>query len=178
MNPKPAYHPDFTHGDVELILANCETRFRLDSSTLRRTSGFFAAMFDADSAKGELAQVGAKGEPAHVTIDEDEHTVEALLKIASGLQFALDWFHDLDAIELLAWAAEKYEVGAALDVVRLLLDGSAMRGPEHALRKYALASHHGWHDIAQDAARDALDVVLDFDRTVSPIWTCATLRAS
>ncbi|KZV96665.1 hypothetical protein EXIGLDRAFT_732690 [Exidia glandulosa HHB12029] len=153
MNSKPNYHPDFTDGDVELILADSETRFRIESSTLRRTSEFFAAVF----------VVGAKGEPAHFTIDEDEHTVEVLLKIASGLRFPNEWVDNLDGIELLARAAEKYEVGAALEVVRLLLDSSAMRGPAASLRKYALASRHGWHDIAQDAARDALDVVLDFD---------------
>lgn len=156
MNSGAQCHADFTAGDVELTVGD-GTQFRIDASTLRRTSLFFAAMFQ--DARPDSATPGA---PTQLAVDEDAHTVEVLLKIASGLRFPRALVADMGAIERLARAAEKYGVGAALDVVQLLLDASGLRTPEAALRRYALACRHGWAEIANDAANDALDVVLDY----------------
>lgn len=154
----PAFHPDFQSGDLELVSAGGKLRFRTHAATLARASGFFAAMF-AD-AKADAAN----GEPAQITLDEDERTLEALLRIVHGVPFlsALDLEGDIDAVERLALAAEKYDVGAALEVVRLALHSPALRATEHALRRYALASRLGWTAIAQEAATASLDVVLDY----------------
>lgn len=155
-----AYHPDFTTGDVELSSASGGLRFRCQMSILTRASTVFALMF-ADAKPDPEA---ASGEPSQILLDDDEATLEVLLRIAHGVPFlsVLDLEGDIDAVERVALAAEKYELRAALDVVRLALLSLTLRRPEHALRRYALASLLGWPHIAQDAATASLDVALAY----------------
>lgn len=147
--PVTVLHPDFTEGDIELVPADRTCCFRVLSSTLRRTSPFFSDMFSNSQPDG-----------AQVALSEDKETVRMLLSVANGLSLPIDKPGDMDCLERLAYAAEKYEMRVVLDLVRLVLWHKELQRPELALRRYALATHFAWADLAREALIAALDVDL------------------
>lgn len=156
----PCVHRDFTSGDVEII-TRTGTRFRTQSAVLCRTSGFFASLFEHAQAEGAAAQ----GEPAQITVDEDDQTIAILLKIASGLPFLAETNSlGVSGVERLALSAEKYEIPGALDVVRLALHAKKFNLPENVMLRYTLASRFNWTDLAEEAALETLDLALKYDK--------------
>ncbi|EJD37695.1 hypothetical protein AURDEDRAFT_154270 [Auricularia subglabra TFB-10046 SS5] len=149
-NATAPLHRYFTEGDIELVPADRSCCFRMRSSTLRRTSQFFADMF-----------ASAQPDGAQISLSEDRETVETLLAIVSGLSLPVDKLGDLDRLERLAYAAEKYEMRIALDLVRLMLQTTHMQRPEFALRRHVLVEHFSWDDLADEALLAALDVDLE-----------------
>ncbi|EJD37690.1 hypothetical protein AURDEDRAFT_173205 [Auricularia subglabra TFB-10046 SS5] len=156
---EPRFHTDFAAGDVEIITST-GVRFRTQAAILCRTSGFFASLF----AHAQAEASAPPGEPAQITVDEDAKTIAILLKIASGLPFLTETSGlGLQGMERLALSAEKYEISGALDVVRLSLRTKRPNLPESAMLRYALASRFNWVDLAEEAARETLDIALDYD---------------
>lgn len=144
-----AIHPDFADGDIQLVPADRACCFRVQSSTLRRASQFFADMF-----------TNAQPDGAQIVLGEDKDTLEILLSVASGASLPIDRLGDLERLERVAYAAEKYEMGTVQDLVRLMLRTKEVHRPDLALRRYALATHFSWTDIARDTLLAALDIDL------------------
>ncbi|EJD50664.1 hypothetical protein AURDEDRAFT_112244 [Auricularia subglabra TFB-10046 SS5] len=149
------YHPDFSdEGDV-VLQTPAGVQFRIEASILRRSSGFFSTMFASaqpDPSPGELQTI---------RVEEDEKTLDVLLKIASGRYVPFtEQLVDMADIERVAHAADKYDMAAALALVRLLMHAPVAKAMP--LHRYALASRYGWEDIRADAAADSLSVDIDF----------------
>lgn len=151
------FHEDFTvDGDIELVTPS-RVHFVVPSSVLARASGFFRAMF----ANAHPDQDPAR-EREVIAVEEDEQTLEILLKIVCALPYAFAQMDDMDVIERVACAADKYDVPAALQTMQLLMHAPIAR--PHALRRYALAARFGWDTVCADALVETLDADIDFAR--------------
>ncbi|KZW03252.1 hypothetical protein EXIGLDRAFT_828616 [Exidia glandulosa HHB12029] len=154
-----AYHPDFEGEDDVVLVTSDSVRFRISSAVLRHASGFFHTMFDNPQPDNEIPSK----EPNVRSLDEDARTMAILLKVASGLRVEfLKTFGDIvvGEMERIAFAADKYDMSAALDVIELAMyTPTAMA---HPLHRNAMATRYGWHDVSAEAALDALDLELTF----------------
>ncbi|KZW03263.1 hypothetical protein EXIGLDRAFT_828625 [Exidia glandulosa HHB12029] len=158
--PEISYHADFaTDGDIELATP-ANVHFRIASSTLCRSSSFFRAMF-------ANAQPDSSTSERHVVVvDEDEQTVEVLLKIASGLPVQFLQLTEMEDVERLAHAADKYDMPAALNFLQVYMHVPAVRA--QPLRRYALAARYGWEDSCAEALVDTLQLDIDFSPGALP----------
>lgn len=145
------YHPLFSSMDGDVILGakGGEILFRTHSFVLKTTSGWFRTMFS-------LPQ---KCEPATadvIYVDEDAHTLESLLRMAGGLSIITPT--DYDEVDVLLYAAEKYDMPGPMSVIRALV----MTPPllDNPLRLYAVARRFGWEEEAQYASTETLTLDL------------------
>lgn len=152
---QPVVHPEFTDPDTDVKLVSCDgTHFRIASSHLARTAGFFRGMFELPKADGAAPTAHS------IAMDEDTLTVEILFKIATGLPPGLERLRSLADVEQVLLAAEKYDMQAALELVgRELRMPGAHRNPLHI---YAIANHHRFDDVADQALEKLKTTRIDF----------------
>ncbi|KAH9940408.1 uncharacterized protein BXZ73DRAFT_88661 [Epithele typhae] len=141
----PLFAEAFPNGDI-LLISRDEVRFPISSSTLRRTSGWFKSAFT-------LPQSPATGTPEPISMDEPAPVLASLLSLIAAL--GIPDPSDLDHLEAVAFAADKYDMPMPLAVLRELL---ARHVPAAPLRVYGLASRLGWTADAARALRAALAV--------------------
>jgi hypothetical protein len=170
----PRYHPLFSF-DADVVLGSHDSvLFRVPSTTLKMTSAWFRTMFTlpqgsppssrSQSQRDPFANTAATGPstaaPAAdteiISLDEDERTLEPLLRMICGLEIStLDTW---DAVEPVLYAAEKYEMPGPASIVRALLRTPAFS--DEPLRLYAAACHFGWAEDARTASTRSLSVNL------------------
>lgn len=158
----PKYHPLFSFESDVVLGSRDGVLFRVPSTTLKMTSSWFRAMFTlpqsasaSPPARSSGLNAPADSEAIVISLDEDAHTLEPLLRMACGLEIAaLDTW---DAVEPVLYAAEKYDMPGPASIVRALLRTPAFA--DAPLRLYAAACHFGWADDARAASTRSL--VLD-----------------
>lgn len=87
-----------------------------------------------------------------IFMDEDEDTLELLLRMVSGLPL-LPIVH-YDVVDKLLFAAEKYDMPGPMSIVRLLV----MTPPllDQPFRLYTVACRYGWQEEARFASTQTL----------------------
>ena len=85
-------------------------------------------------------------------LDEDEKTLDALLRMVCGLPLLPIDTHDL--ADGLLYAAEKYDMPGPLSIVRLVLQTAPLA--MDPLRLYAAACRFGWESEAKTASMQTL----------------------
>ncbi|KAK0226164.1 hypothetical protein IW262DRAFT_1360072 [Armillaria fumosa] len=152
-------HPLFTEGDTTLAAKGGSTFFRVYSHTLKMTSGFFRSMFSLP--QDPLSSSKPKGV---FYLDEDEHTLECLLKMMCGLSLPpVDTYDQLDS---LLDAVEKYDTPGPLSIVRLLVMTPALT--VQPFRLYGIACRFGWEAEAKHASTQTLQYNL-YDPEIRPL---------
>jgi hypothetical protein len=137
--------------------------FRVPSTTLKMTSAWFRTMFTlpqgsppTSSRSRDIKPRDTDADTETISLDEDSHTLEPLLRMICGLEIsALDTW---DAVEPVLYAAEKYEMPGPASIVRALLRTPAFS--DEPLRLYAAACHFGWAEDARTASTRSLSVNL------------------
>jgi len=145
-------HPLFSSDEADVVLASKDgMQFRIHSIVLKTTSGWFRTMFS-------LPQKPTSEPPQDTVIyvDEDEETLEAVLRMVSGLQMPrLDSY---DVIEPILHAAEKYDMLGPMSIVRALVTTPPLLADP--LRLYMIACRYGWQEEAKMASRYTLTLDL------------------
>jgi hypothetical protein len=141
-------HPLFCSPEADVVLgAKGGPFFRVHSYTLKTTSGWFRAMFSLPQST-----MTSKPEIDVIYVDEDEHTLESLLRMVCGLPI-LD-VESYDEVDSLLFAAEKYDMPGPTSIIRKLI----MTPPllDQPLRLYSTACHFGWESEAKSASTETL----------------------
>ncbi|KAJ6533805.1 hypothetical protein DFH09DRAFT_932676 [Mycena vulgaris] len=151
----PSYHPAFSAPGADIVLeSSARTLYRIDSYTLRTTSGLFKTMLSLPPPKG-----GQTNEP--IAIYQPDVVVEPLLRLMCGL-YTPSW-RTYDELESVLFLAESWDAPGPICALR-----TALRAPKwlatYPLRLYALAMHFGWRADAQLASTHTLALDL-FDPT-------------
>ncbi|KAK0461031.1 uncharacterized protein EV420DRAFT_1529838 [Desarmillaria tabescens] len=161
-DPKPEgfkLHPLFTEGDTTLAAKGGSTFFRVYSHTLKMTSGFFRSMFSLPQDPSSSSK--AKGV---FYLDEDEDTLECLLRMMCGL--SLPPVDSYDQLDSLLDAVEKYDTPGPLSIVRLLVMTPALT--VQPFRLYGIACRFGWEAEAKHASTQTLQYNL-YDPAIRPL---------
>ncbi|KAJ7655945.1 hypothetical protein B0H17DRAFT_1146278 [Mycena rosella] len=150
-----SYHPAFSWPEADIVLQSSDgTHYRLDSYTLRTTSGLFSTILSLPAPQG-----GHMSEP--IATHEPDGVVEPLLRLMCGL-YTPPWT-SYDELESVVFLAEKWDAPGPLSSLR-----TALATPKwlaaHPLRLYALATHFGWRPEARLASTYTLPLSL-FDPT-------------
>jgi len=162
------FHPLFSlpEGDVILGAKDGDVLFRTHSFVLKTTSGWFRTMFS-------LPQKCEPATPDVIYMDEDAHTLESLLRMASGMPILP--LANFDEVDALLYAAEKYDMPGPMSIIRVLV----MTPPllDNPLRLYAVACRFGWEAEAQYASTETLtlDVHAEPHRAELQILSTAAL---
>jgi hypothetical protein len=144
-------HQLFNSPDADIVLGSRDgVLFRVHSYTLRTTSGWFKAMFTLPQKEGEIKDT------VTVYLDEDAITLEALLRCVCGLP--IPRFDSYDVIELVLYAAEKYDMPGPPSIVHAMATTPALLSDP--LRLFVLACRYGWDDIIQLSAAKTLSLNL------------------
>ncbi|KAL1710508.1 hypothetical protein EV121DRAFT_251857, partial [Schizophyllum commune] len=154
-DPSKLVHPLFNSPDADVVLAskNGTKLFRVHSWTLRTTSGFFREMLSLpQQGQAGPSSPGPHGETMQLYLDEDEKTLDALLRMVCGLPLLPIDTHDL--ADGLLYAAEKYDMPGPLSIVRLVLQTAPLA--MDPLRLYAAACRFGWESEAKTASTQTL----------------------
>jgi hypothetical protein len=156
--PKITYHTLFSSLDADVILGSKDGLssqcFRVHSFTLKTTSGWFRAMFTLPQTSASLSSPASDKDI--IFLDEDQSTVEALLRMISGLP--IPNLTSYDIIEPLLYAAEKYDMPGPLSIIRMLVMTPAIISDP--LRLYAVACRYGWEHEAKYASTQSLSLNL------------------
>lgn len=160
-DPKPEFslHPLFTEGDTTLAAKGGSTFFRVYSHTLKMTSGFFRSMFSLPQDSSSYSKPGGV-----FYLDEDESTLECLLKMMCGL--SLPPIDTYDRLDSLLDAVEKYDTPGPLSIVRLLVMTPALT--VQPFRLYGIACRFGWEAEAKHASTQTLRYNL-YDPAIRPL---------
>lgn len=159
----PRFHPLFSF-EADVVLGSRDgVLFRVPSTTLKMTSAWFRTMFTlpqgsppTSSRSRDIKPRDTDADTEVISLDEDSHTLEPLLRMICGLEIsALDTW---DAVEPVLYAAEKYEMPGPASIVRALLRTPAFS--DEPLRLYAAACHFGWAEDARTASTRSLSVNL------------------
>ncbi|KAH9940476.1 uncharacterized protein BXZ73DRAFT_88708 [Epithele typhae] len=157
--PRGEYHELFSSTDGDVVLGSKDgVLFRVHSFTLKTTSGWFRAMYSLPqrALTAPPSPTTSDSTTETIVVDEDAATLEGLLRIVSGLPIPrLDSY---DVIEPLLHAAEKYDMGGPMSVVRALITTPPLL--TDPLRLYTLACRYGWEDEALMASRATLQLNL------------------
>ncbi len=161
-DPKPEdfkLHPLFIEGDTTLAAKGGSTFFRVYSHTLKMTSGFFRSMFSLPQDPSSSSK-----QKGVFYLDEDENTLECLLKMMCGLSLPpVDTYDQLDS---LLDAVEKYDTPGPLSIVRLLVMTPALT--VQPFRLYGIACRFGWEAEAKHASTQTLQYNL-YDPEIRPL---------
>ena len=146
---QPVYHELFNTPDADTVLGSKDgVLFRVYSSTLRTTSGWFKAMYSLPQESREV------DDTVTVYVDEDASTLEALLRCVCGLTIPRLDSHDV--IEPMLFAAEKYDMPGPLSIVHAMATTPALLSDP--LRLFVLACRYGWDDVIQLSASQTLSL--------------------
>ncbi|EJD50666.1 hypothetical protein AURDEDRAFT_160570 [Auricularia subglabra TFB-10046 SS5] len=133
------------------------TQYRVPSAALARASGFFAALFSS----AHPDDTSSATSPNVIAVDEDDSTIAPLLSAVTGQPFRFrEELKDMGEIVRITQAADKYDMPTVLAVMELMMYAPVAR--EHPLRRYALASRHGWDSVRDEVVQELLDVEMDF----------------
>jgi hypothetical protein len=152
---EPSYHPLFpcTNTTASIILKSADgTCFCVPVITLRSTSGFFRDMVT-------LPQNDNSSAAEEITVNEPEKVLDPLLRMISG--FPIQKWQDLEGIEAVLRAAEKYDMPGPITIIR-----SAITSPfvlEHPLWLYAIATQFDWEEEAKLASNLSLRLSIHDD---------------
>ncbi|KAJ7128937.1 hypothetical protein C8R43DRAFT_1026430 [Mycena crocata] len=155
----PVFHEAFACEDGDIVLAgkNGNVFFRVHSFTLKTTSSWFGAMLS-------LPQGRSSPVDSVIYMDEDEETLELLLRMVSGLPLVP--VVNYDVVDKVLFAAEKYSMGGPMSIIRLV----TMTPPllDQPFRLYTVACRYGWEDEARFASTQTLTHHL-YDPEVRPL---------
>ena len=135
--------------DVNL-LSNDGYLFPISSQTLARTSGWFRTMFTIPQNSDSSGSPQSSTE--HIPMSESSDILAALLSIVSGI--SLPQMNDIDFVESLLFAAEKYDMSFPIAIIRQLALPSFLES--HPIRVYGIACRMYWKEEAQKAAAATL----------------------
>ncbi|KAJ7287769.1 hypothetical protein C8J57DRAFT_1284868 [Mycena rebaudengoi] len=156
----PAFHPSFSSPDGDIVLSakDGHVLFRLHSFVLRTTSAWFQTMLSLPQNQSSATPVDA------IFMDEDEGTLELLLRMVSGLPILP--VDNYDMVDKILFAAEKYDMPGPMSIVRLLV----MTPPllNQPFRLYTVACRYGWESEARYASTQTLAHHL-YDPEVRPL---------
>ncbi|KAJ7782818.1 hypothetical protein B0H16DRAFT_1494463 [Mycena metata] len=154
----PRFHPSFSSQDGDIVLsAKGGLFFRIHSFTLKTTSAWFRAMLS-------LPQGQTHSISEIIYMDEDEDTLELVLRMVSGLPL-LPIVH-YDVVDKILFACEKYDMPGPMSVMRLLV----MTPPllDQPFRLYTVSCRYGWEEEARFASTQTLTHYL-YDPEVRPL---------
>ena len=144
------FHPLFSSPEADVILgAKNGVLFRVHSYTLKTTSVWFRTMF---SLPQQTPSLKSETDVIEIHVDEDEHTLESILRMICGLPIlGIDSY---DTIDELLFAAEKYDMPGPMSIIRMLV----MTRPllDQPLRLYGVACRFGWEHEAKFASTQTL----------------------
>ncbi|KAJ7690649.1 hypothetical protein B0H17DRAFT_982909 [Mycena rosella] len=170
----PVFHPSFCSPDGDIVLSakGGGLFFRLHSFVLRTTSSWFRTMLSLPQGQSSSVEV--------IFMDEDEDTLELLLRMVSGLpllpveSIPNDQLQNLsprqvtnyDVVDRILFAAEKYDMPGPMSIMRLLV----MTPPllDQPFRLYTVACRYGWEEEARFASTQTLTHHL-YDPGVRPL---------
>ncbi|KAJ7647574.1 hypothetical protein FB45DRAFT_202919 [Roridomyces roridus] len=156
-SPAPKFHPQFCSEDGDIVLTSKDgTQFRLHSYVLKTTSSWFRAMLSLPQGQESRTDV--------LFVDEDEETLDPLLRMVSGLPMLP--VSDFDTLERIEWAAEKYDMAGPMSLVRILTMTAPLQN--QPFRLYAIACRRGWHEEAKIASSQTLTHNL-YDPELRPV---------
>ncbi|EIN12032.1 hypothetical protein PUNSTDRAFT_112000 [Punctularia strigosozonata HHB-11173 SS5] len=154
-----SYHPLFASPEADVILGSkdglASQCFRVHSFTLKITSGWFRTMFTLPQTTSSLPP-SSDPEKDIIFLDEDQSTVEGILRMVCGLP--IPNLSSYDSIEPLLYAAEKYDMPGPLSIIRMLVMTPAVI--DDPLRLYAVACRYGWEHEAKHASKQSLSLNL------------------
>ncbi|KAJ7497068.1 hypothetical protein FB451DRAFT_1209958 [Mycena latifolia] len=142
----PVFHPSFCSPDGDIVLSakGGDLFFRLHSFILKTTSSWFRTMLSLPQGQSPSVEV--------IFMDEDEDTLELLLRMVSGLPL-LPIVH-YDVVDKILFAAEKYDMPGPMSIMRLLV----MTPPllDQPFRLYTVSCRYGWEEEARFASTQTL----------------------
>ncbi|KAI0348608.1 hypothetical protein BDW22DRAFT_1350847 [Trametopsis cervina] len=157
----PSLHPDFADmtGDV-VLRASDDVLFYTHSLVLSLSSRWFREMFTLPQrplTEYELGRPSKTGVPETISVSEPAKVLAGVLGVVSGQP--LPSLHDIDYVDDLLRAAEKYEMQSVISLVRVavMMPGFLKTRP---VRVYGIASSRGWAEEAQIACEGAVTVDL------------------
>ncbi|KAF8523739.1 hypothetical protein BU17DRAFT_63673 [Hysterangium stoloniferum] len=151
------FHPDFCSSNSDVVIVSCEgVKFGTHSFVLKSASGIFRATLSLPQTGGASANNQV------ITLSEDARTINAILRMISGMEIPpLDNFSDLEKVLL---AAKKWEMPGPPSIIhRMVIPPVLLDDP---VRFYALACRTGWNDAIAVAAAHTLDVDLQHEETL------------
>ncbi|KAI0348607.1 hypothetical protein BDW22DRAFT_109455 [Trametopsis cervina] len=156
---KPSVHPNFADQTGDVVLRSSDdTLFYTHSLLLSQTSKWFRGMFTLPQRPlpdHEPVEPNKSGLPLPETISvsESAKVLAGLLGVASGLQ--LGPWSDIDHLNDILCAAEKYEMPHVITTVRIVLSSLTLLGLR-PVRVYGIAYSRGWTEEMQLAAGQAV----------------------
>ena len=144
----PVFVGLFPDADVTL-LSKDNILFPMSSETLRRTSGWFRTMFSLP----QNAQRDKSGASEPISMTESSSVLAGLLSLASGI--ALPPLNDIDFVDALLFAADKYDMPLPVSLIRVTLPPLLDTSP---IRAYGLACRMSWETEAKAAATRTLGI--------------------
>ncbi|KAJ7874741.1 hypothetical protein B0H14DRAFT_2717339 [Mycena olivaceomarginata] len=142
----PTFHPSFDSPDGDIVLSakGGHKFFRIHSFILKTTSSWFRAMLSLPQSQSPPMEV--------VFMEEDEDTLELLLRMISGLPLLP--IVNYDVVDRILFTAEKYDMPGPMSIMRLLV----MTPPllDHPFRLYTVACRYGWEEEARFASTQTL----------------------
>lgn len=155
------FHVDFSSDEGDIILKSSDNvKFCTHTFILKVASGVFRATHTLP----QLAGVSPEENGHVVALPEDARTINAILRLISGMEIpALDNFDDIEKVLL---TAKKWDMPGPPSVIHHMITPQALL--DDPVRLYALACQVGWSDAAAVAAKHTLDVDLQH-QDVQPI---------
>lgn len=159
---KSFYHPLFSCSDGDVVLRSTEgTLYRLNSYTLRRSSGLFDTMFSLPQPKTcrfshnhhSPTSGDARLYPEVLDVYEADFPMEEVLKLIYGILTPLP--SSLDEIEAILTLAEKWDTQVPITSLRSAFS-SWQFIDQCPVRCYVLSRHYGWDYEARLAATRTL----------------------
>ncbi|KAF7791922.1 hypothetical protein EIP86_002948 [Pleurotus ostreatoroseus] len=156
--PGVQVHPAFADEDADILLCSRDNvLFRVHSLVLRLASGWFRTLFTLPQSPLPAPPLCKRPPPELIPMVEPADVLAALLGTACG--HALPPLDSLPFVEALLHAADKFDMPAALSVLRLALTAPPLLDA-HPVRVYGLACQWGWREEARAAAARTVGVDL------------------
>lgn len=141
----------FANGDLRLLSSD-NVLFPMCSSTLSRASGWFRAMFTLPQVPDGVAAAGNSLDIEPLPMSEPAEVLSGLFSIIGGL--ALPALDDIDLVESILYAADKYEMSMPIAVLRAAALPPFLQ--KRPIRVYAIACRMLWEADAKEAASRTL----------------------
>ncbi|KZT04814.1 uncharacterized protein LAESUDRAFT_285015 [Laetiporus sulphureus 93-53] len=154
------WHPLFTAEDAGTITLSSHDAilFRVHLYTLKRASGWFAAMSSLPQGPGTVSD-----DVLH--LDEDSTVLVPLLQMICAME--LSDLSSLDLVESILLAAEKYDMPGPVSIIRNMI--TIYLTESTSLRIYRLAGARSWKAQAQLASSYALSFDLSTPTAVAEL---------
>lgn len=136
-----SYHPSFSSPDGDVILASkdCKVMFRTHTYILKTTSGFFRSMFS-------LSRVPSNDDTEVIYMNDDDKTLEYLLRMVSGLPLLP--LGSCELFERVLHAAEGYEMLGAISILRLAVTTSPLASAD-PIHMFGICARYNWEEEAR-----------------------------